>query len=236
MLDLLGLSTKKPLRPILQGCATMPDPATRLAGQLASPLRNQKGLKFFLVSEAPHTGRAEVELLKALIPGSRPGSNRRYPHEKTVRKTRNTRSSTTLKLKEGRNSKRASQLAAGVTCPVMSFSSMAIAADGSSAGQRLVPFADFIASVAGTQAMPQVAGAVASPGTLPTLKSYITGLYAGVDANAVKHSFLDATTLHSTVFQPLSSRHSAVRLDRCRGHRTFRSWQVIRPPQVRNRT
>lgn len=84
------------------------------------------------------------------------------------------------------------QLATGITWTVMCFSPMAIAANVAGAEQRLVPFGEFIASVAGAQSIPQVDGAVADASALPNLKSYLTELYARVDVKAVKHSFVDA--------------------------------------------
>ena len=73
---------------------------------------------------------------------------------------------------------------------------MAIAANVTGSGQRLVPFGEFIASVAGAQSVPQsvpqVAGAVAGARTFADMKSYVSALYASVDAKAVSHSFVDA--------------------------------------------
>jgi len=82
--------------------------------------------------------------------------------------------------------------AAVFTGAVLSFSSVAIAAE-----PGLVPFDEFIASVAGTQSVPAVKGAAAPASAFGAMKSYVTELYAGIDAKAVKHSFADA---NNTVF------------------------------------
>ena len=66
-------------------------------------------------------------------------------------------------------SMRALQLATGIICTVMCFSPMAIAADVTGAKQRLLSFGEFITSIAGVQAVPQVEGTVASPSTLPAI-------------------------------------------------------------------
>jgi hypothetical protein len=125
---------------------------------------------------------------------------------KTVRKTRNTRSSTTLKLKEGEKFSKKSPAVSGwsdVRCDVLLINGTS----GWCQQGRGSSCSVILQVVAGTQAMPQVTGAVA-PGTLPTLKSYITALCRW--ANAVKHSFW--TPQHYIrLYSNLSAAATAVR-------------------------
>src|SRR3984893_11161810 len=79
------------------------------------------------------------------------------------------------------------RIATAFTVAVLSFSSVAMAAERS-----LVPFGEFIASVAAAQSVPRVEGAVAGASAFAAMKSYIMELYADVDAKAVRHSFVDA--------------------------------------------
>jgi len=96
-----------------------------------------------------------------------------------------------LALKKPTSSMAALRLPASLICIILGFSATAIAADVAGAEQRLIPFDEFIASVVSAPSVPPVDGAVAPASTLPSLKSYLNGLYAGVDAKAVKHSFVD---------------------------------------------
>ena len=95
-------------------------------------------------------------------------------------------------------SMKALRLPAGLMCTVLGFSATAIAANITSAEQRLLPFNEFIASVASAPSVPRVDGAVAPASALSSLKSYLSGLYASVDAKAVKNSFVD---YNGTAFQ-----------------------------------
>ena len=79
------------------------------------------------------------------------------------------------------------RIATAFTVAVLSFSSVAMAAERS-----LVPFGEFIASVAAAQSVPRVEGAVAGASAFAAMKAYIMELYADVDAKAVTHSFVDA--------------------------------------------
>ena len=96
-----------------------------------------------------------------------------------------------LNPKKTNFSMKALRLPAGLMCTVLGFSATAIAANITSAEQRLLPFNEFIASVASAPSVPRVDGAVAPASALSSLKSYLSGLYASVDAKAVKNSFVD---------------------------------------------
>ncbi|WP_180982578.1 neprosin family prolyl endopeptidase [Methylocella silvestris] len=70
-----------------------------------------------------------------------------------------------------------------------------MAEDAPQAAQSLQPFAEFLAGIASSQsgAAASATPAVASARSAPTqAQSYLASLYAGVDAKAVKHSFVDA--------------------------------------------
>src|ERR1700730_569051 len=77
------------------------------------------------------------------------------------------------------------RIATVIAWAILCSSQMAIAANVTGSGQRLVPFGEFIASVAGAQSVPEAS-------TFADMKSYVSALYASIDAKAVSHSFVDA--------------------------------------------
>ncbi len=91
----------------------------------------------------------------------------------------------------------ATALAAGIAAMVLGFSPMAGAADGSGQSPRLVPFGEFIATETGAVSVSRPDGSAVEPGVFAAMKAHVADVYAGVDANAVGGSFVDA---NDTIF------------------------------------